>query len=492
MDSRNEGSALWGALLALPIAVYFFGMPNSLVGSDGDEFLLQAFQRGVGHLGSSPAYVWIGSFFMLLTGDALYTMHLLSAVFMSASLILLWLLTRELGASYEAATFSTLMFAFTPVIWRFGMRAERYSVNAFFIVGLIWLLKRWSDNRSLNRLIPAALLFGLSLGIYLPNILMLVPMLALVFLESRADRSAARSILTLLLCAVCGAAGPLLYSFWRAQSLPPIGTAVIPGTLRDFLFASTAEGRATQLPDLSFIIDRLKYHAALLALSFAGLGIYGALLGWETLKARRKSFAIFLSLIFCFNFGFFTIYSSEAHYNKATASYIIVALFLAVGIDSLPSRGWRRVSSRFAFLALIAFQIALFPSRYSPTGFPIYKRKPTELGMARRVMKALPTDALLFSSWHMFPTLLCAQHILKERPELEIYEGSLQPRHYRKGGKILTVDALPYIDAAIKENRRPIYYLQPHQKVRAYFAERYAIEELPDRLISIRPRSAAP
>ena len=62
-----------GALLALPIAVYFFGIPNSLVGSDGDEFLLQAFQRGVGHLGSSPAYVWIGSFFMLLTGDALYT-----------------------------------------------------------------------------------------------------------------------------------------------------------------------------------------------------------------------------------------------------------------------------------------------------------------------------------------------------------------------------------------------------------------------------------
>jgi hypothetical protein len=107
-------------------------------------------------------------------------------------------------------------------------------------------------------------------------------------------------------------------------------------------------------------------------------------------------------------------------------------------------------------------------------------------------MNALPADAVLFSSWHMFPTLLCAQHILKERPELEIYEGILQPRHYRKGGRILTVDALPYIDAAIKENRRPIYYLQPHQRVRPYFADRYAIEELPDRLISIRPRSAAP
>src|SRR6476659_9078773 len=54
-----------GHLIALPIAVYFFGMPNSLVGSVGDEFLLQAFQRGVGHLGSSPAYVWIGSFALL-------------------------------------------------------------------------------------------------------------------------------------------------------------------------------------------------------------------------------------------------------------------------------------------------------------------------------------------------------------------------------------------------------------------------------------------
>jgi hypothetical protein len=104
-------------------------------------------------------------------------------------------------------------------------------------------------------------------------------------------------------------------------------------------------------------------------------------------------------------------------------------------------------------LALIAFQIALFPSRYSPVGFAIYKRKPTELAMARRVMKALPADALLFSSWHMFPTLLCAQHILKERPELEIYEGSLQPRHYRKRGKILTVDAPPASTSKIKQNR---------------------------------------
>lgn len=467
-------------------------MPNSLVGSDGDEFLLQAFQRGVGHLGSSPAYVWIGSLFMLWTGDALYTMHLVSAVFMSASVILLWFLMRRLGASYEAATFSTLMFAFAPVIWRFGMRAERYSVNALFIVGLIWLLKRWSETRSVHRLIPAALLFGFSLGIYLPNILMLVPILALVFLDSRAERSATRSILTFLLCAACGAAGPLLYSFWRAQSLPPIGTAVIPGTLGDLLFASTAEGRATELPDLSFIVERLKYHVGLLVLSFAGLGIYGALRGWDALKARRRNFATFLALIFCFNFGFFTIYSSEAHYNKATASYIIVALFLAVGIDSLLARGWRRLSIRVACVALIAFQIALFPSRFSPVGFAIYKREPTELAMACRVMKAMPADAVLFSSWHMFPTLLCAQNILKERPELDIYEGSLQPRHYREDGRILTIDALPYIEAAINENRRPIYYLQPHQRVREYFAERYAIEDLPDRLISIRPRSAAP
>jgi len=95
---------------------------------------------------------------MLLTGNALYTLNLVSVVFSVATLFLLYGLVRRMGAAEVPATIAVLTFAFVPVIWRFAMRAERYSVNACFLVAMLTLYYLWMERHELRRLLAAGTL----------------------------------------------------------------------------------------------------------------------------------------------------------------------------------------------------------------------------------------------------------------------------------------------------------------------------------------------
>jgi len=499
--ARQASRRSWARLLlAFPILIYAWGMAPSLVGGDPDEFLLQAYRRGVGHPGGSPVYIWIGSLFMLLTDNALYTMNLVSVVFSALTLVLLFLLVRRIGVAVAPATVAVLMFAFTPVIWRFAMTAERYNVNAFFLVVVLTLYYLWSERHEMKYLLAAGVLAGVSLGVYFPNVLMLVPILLYVAMESRSERRRLGRVLWTCLAILLGAAGPFVYVYFRSRALPPIGTEYNPDTLANLFVYLTAEGRSTMIPILTVLATRLVVHLGLFAVSFLGVGLLLAFDGGRAGWRRHRNYTVFLLLLLGFNFGFFTYYMSDARLNKPTLSYVVVAILLAMGLEELYARKRDATTTlTVAFAGLIALQVVGFASLQRlgltagavPAPFRIFKRDTAQLDEARTVLSSLPKSSVLFSSWHLFPSLLCVQSILKEREEIDVYEGSLRPRRYGRDGSIVTIDALRYIEEHVRESDRPIFYLRPHPSVRAHVEARYALDETRPGLFRIRPAEPA-
>lgn len=473
------------SLLIVPIALYLYGISPSLVGADGDELLLQAYQGGIGHPGGFPVYLWIGKIFMLITNNSLNTLNLLSAIFSSLTVLILYFFMRKIGISIKAAVMAVLMYSFTPQVWRFAMRAEVYNVNAFFWVLILLLFYIWSQRHDIRILLMTGFIYGVSLGIYFANILMLIPILVFAVYEyKKEDKNAVKTALSVLLVIVVGAIGPLLYIYFRSKILPPIGTEYNPDNLRNFIFYIIGKGRCWTRLTLEFVINRLVSHCGLFIINFLGVGLILAFIGFLGELRKRRVFTLFLFLLFCFNFLSFTFDRGSDYYIKPTLSYLVVAIFIGIGIDRLFLEKQNKAKMLSMVLSLlIIFQIVFFPYK-----FHIYKGDNVFRG-CRRVLNILPKNAILFTGWIRFPSFLCIQKILKERQDITIYEGTLKPRNYMMDNKIKHIISIAYIDENISNLNRPMYYLglSTTLGLKKYLETNYELRKLEDNLFLILP-----
>jgi len=468
--------------LLIPILVYILGMSPSLVGGDGDEFLIQAFRCGIGHPGGRPVYIWIGSLFLIFTNNALYTMNLVSVVFSSFTLVILYLFMLKLGISVRAAIGSVMVYSFVPIILKFSTRSEVYSVNSFFIVLILYLFYAWSKRRDLRTFLISGFIYGLSLGIHFSNILMLIPLLFFVAMES--ERRYLKKISLIVLAIILGAAIPFLYICIRSRVLPAIGTEYNPENIKNFIIYMTAEKRVMILPTAPALLKRILFHNFLFVFSFAGIGIFYAFRGFIFELKRKNNFALLLFFFLCINFAFFTYYMSAAYYNKPTLSYIVIAIFMALGLNKVSTDRLNKIIVPSVVVFIITFQIMFILLFSFSVKSSIFKKDTLILGEGRQVLSIAPDNAVIFSSWHYFPPLLCIQDILKEGARVNVYEGSLNSRHYRKGDTIETVKCFDYIKNNINSGQA-IFYYRPSKYVKNYLEKYYRIEEVYKKLFRI-------
>ena len=164
-------------------------------GSDGGDLVTAVATAGVPHPTGYPTYTLLGRLFLLIPwGDAAHRINLMSAVFAALAAGLLYLIllrtfrlfkAQPPGLTARFAAAAALSFAFAPLFWSQAVIAEVYTLNAFFIALVIYLVLRWMERPDVRVLSAAALACGLGMGNHVTIVLLVPALLALLAEEVR-------------------------------------------------------------------------------------------------------------------------------------------------------------------------------------------------------------------------------------------------------------------------------------------------------------------
>lgn len=213
------------------------GLTWAHYGADGGDFLAAALTHGVPHPSGYPTYqLLLRGFIALLPVEPARAGNWLSAVCAAAAVALLADLATRMLATWSSgpalrvglvAAAAALAWAASPALWSQAVITEVYTLNALFVVGLLWLLWRWRAAAAGGRggrrwLAGAGLLFGLGLGNHL-SLALLLPAAAVWIWSGRRSAGPALGG-SLLAAAAATALGLGVYAYLPAMAAanPPV------------------------------------------------------------------------------------------------------------------------------------------------------------------------------------------------------------------------------------------------------------------------------
>jgi hypothetical protein len=284
-------------------------------------------------------------------------------------------------------------------------------------------LVQWNARQTRSALVWSALLFGLSLGSSLANLLMLP---AFLFLIARGDERRVKRVATFL--AVAAGAGALMLGFTivRSQSHPPLGTEFIPDSLLSTLrYFSARQYGSVAVHEPAFHLLRAKEHGAIFARAFLWGGVLLGLIGLFELGRRDRRLASFCVLLLAIDLGYFTTYDVQDYFFMVAPAYLVVSVLIGHAAN-VPCRPRHLVPAVTAFICTAQLTIHL------PARVERHRQRPgTE--HALRTMESFPTDAVVICRWKVLTALLFFQTTRHLRPDLTIIERSREARTYPHG-----------------------------------------------------------
>ncbi|MBC8249081.1 MAG: DUF2723 domain-containing protein [Anaerolineales bacterium] len=178
-------------LFALTFVVYLSTLSPTLGEADSFEFQVVSHTLGVAHPTGYPLYILLGKLFTLLPiGNIAYRVNLISPLFASLAVVCLYLCLVYLTRHRVASLLATLTFAFSRTFWSQAVIAEVYTLNAFFVALVLYLLlKSKTDAWKLL----AAFVYGLSLTNHL-TMALLAPAMAIYALLTRPWTSPRKAV----------------------------------------------------------------------------------------------------------------------------------------------------------------------------------------------------------------------------------------------------------------------------------------------------------
>ena len=335
-NSARRGKLIWYVALIpslASLALFVATLRPEFDWGDSAELSLQAYQLGVTHPPGYPVHTFLGNLFVRILGEPMLATNVLSAVCTSLATGLLTLTAHRLTGGWLASILAGLTFALVPQVWDMAIVTEVYGVNICFVGLALFLLLSWYRKPSRALLVTTSAAFGVSLGTYLANVLILP---AFVFLLVRQEKTRlTRIVLFLSVIAIVG--GPILsWSYFRSSTVPPLGTVHVPDSPGRFLlFLTGAQYGTVRLHAPGFYVDRFIAHSQVFGRSFLWLGIVFGLVGLGSQWKEQRPICIALLIAFIANMAYFTTYAATDYYTMVTPSYFIFSLWIACGIQTL-------------------------------------------------------------------------------------------------------------------------------------------------------------
>ncbi|OGC92006.1 MAG: hypothetical protein A2142_06285 [candidate division Zixibacteria bacterium RBG_16_48_11] len=143
---------------------------------------------GIAHPTGYPLYTLLGKIFTWLPfGTVIQKLNFLSALFISAAVLIYYFILRNLYSRFFpeieslqndlATAFFSLFFAFTPTLWSQATTNEVYGLHILFVSLILFLALKWEQSGSQKILYLICFLYGLSFTNHMTSILLLPAML---------------------------------------------------------------------------------------------------------------------------------------------------------------------------------------------------------------------------------------------------------------------------------------------------------------------------
>jgi len=525
MCQAIRGRLRAGVLIGLflfPFFVYLDTLAPSITwrhdGADGGDLIAAAYTLGIPHPTGYPLYVLLAKLFTFLPwGDIAYRVNLMSAFFAAATVPLVYLassilLTPTVApdkgpvlstaegwsdriAAPVASVTAALAFAFSPVFWSQAVIAEVYTLNAFFVALMIYLLLHCGRTRTFSNgprlFYSLAFFYGLSLGNHL-SMLLLLP--AGLFLAIRGECRRFLKPKTLVAAFAFFLLGLSVYLYLplRAAQHPPINWGD-PHTGSGFSWLVTARlyrHFVFALP-WKYILARVSAWSALLVQQFGWWGLFLGLIGLWFWWNKDRTFCGF-SVVFVVSSSIYAIgYNTTDSYVYLIPSFLIMALWLGKGVHcvlialrELFVRTARTVkpSSTFFLLSSCAFLLLPLSSLANNYGALNLNSDQTASDYGAGVLGALPANAIIIADTDPHTFALWYFHYAEGvRADVAVLNATLlQYDWYREGirrlyphlaipnlGSKLMSPAVELIGSNI--GKYPIYLTDPNPQVEAYY-----------------------
>ena len=273
------------SVFLIPFGIYLISLPTNVVLEDDGFFILAGYTKGIAHPPGYPLYTLISHYFSFLPlGNVAQRFHILSAVFAAFSCCFLWCIANRIIRDKTIATMVALLYAFSSTFWSQAIIAEVYSLNIFFISGLLLLSLKYLDSDTANGklLIFITLAYSLSLTNHWPLIILSTPMFIAILWPKIGQ--IARSLYFCIPFFLIGLS-PYLWMYLNAQTNPGItffgkidDISELMAYIRREMYSGTDQSNTSDWKDkigfLSFVLNQSMSQAGYLAGIFSVCGFF--------------------------------------------------------------------------------------------------------------------------------------------------------------------------------------------------------------------------
>ncbi|MCK4648240.1 DUF2723 domain-containing protein [bacterium] len=477
------------SLFFISFGIYLKTLCPTITFADSGELITASYFLGIPHPPGSPLYCFLGKLFTFLPfGSIAYRVNLMSAFFASLTVVFVYLIilkiqvNRSTGqlanwqtgkpfTSHIPAIVAAFCFAFSKSFWSYALVAEIYTLKAFFLALLIFILLKWREAlltpnseprqpeagppqaetpNSTHYLYLFALIYGLSFS---NHITMMIFFPAFLFFLLITDWRSVFNLKNVILVLLLFSIGLSCYLYLPLRSLHnPFLDWGNPENLKNFIWVVTGKQyhyRLFSLP-LKQFSQQLKGYFINFGREFTWLPILLGIFGLGCLFKRWR-LSLFFLLIFLSNSVFnLAQLTFQAPTHFIIPSFLIFSLWIGYGLLLL-SRYIRRKAGNYLLPLFLLLLLAPFQTHYSNVD---QSKNYSAYDWARNVLelveeKGIIIDKPIFPFWyshyvegqrpkvttispsmfsHPFPWYL--EKVQRERPELDIIPQPGKTKNY--------------------------------------------------------------
>jgi tetratricopeptide (TPR) repeat protein len=321
---------------------------------DSGDMITAVYSLGIPHPPGYPLYCLMGKLFSFISiGNIAYRLNAMSAMFAALAVLVIYFIVVKTTSQILPAIIAGLILALTSTFWEQAVIAEKYTLNAFFMAVLIFILLKWQEiirdpkygynHKHTNRTLYAfALILGLSFTHHLQTVFIIPAAIYFLLVANWGDIKKIKK--NTLLKAISIFFIPIfLYLYLPVRAAThPLANWGDPATFERFIAhisAAAYKGFFSAETLLTNFINHLQFFPKQFTITFLLIGIFGAMIIFMT----NRHFFIFLLIIIiadiCHSVRY-TIPNIEDYYIP---SYMIISIWIGygvIGVINIMRRGY--------------------------------------------------------------------------------------------------------------------------------------------------------
>lgn len=409
---RGPAALLW-ILMIVSAITFLKTLCPTVPGGDSGELISVAKNLGVAHPPGYPLYIMLAHLMTYLPmGSVAWRVNLLSAIFALATGFVVFKIVENWLKDRWLALVSASVFMFSPLVWRYSVVAEVFTLNNFFVSLLVYISIKFIERPDLRKAYFWIFVLGLACSHHHTILFLAIPIFAyLVYREYRLLLNPKM----ILICSGLFVLGlsPYFYLPLVAEKKLMISwgdTSTWSGFWTHFLRAeygtfklATGDGSGYN-PLLNF-----RYYFEDLTLQFLWIGLIPVGFGlWAIWKSewRKDPRALMIAIAFLF---YLVVFQSMANMDLSNrlfydvqsrfwmAPNLLLSLVLALGLKEIITRFKDHLAKVKVNLVVPVVAVG-FSATQLGTHFnqEDYSRNTLFYDLGKSMLEGLPSKAVLF------------------------------------------------------------------------------------------------